>query len=309
MNRLLLVFFISLLVSGCATLSKARFLTTAILHPTPPHIIELSDGYKATYYTFTVGDKDRADTCLFFVTGSGNASAQFTRHYLKDLPGNVKVFALQKRYVSHWETGIFDPSEEFNAFYRISNLRKDHLEFVKYILSRETAPAKKIIVLGVSEGGSLAPAIAAGIPEITHMVVLGDGGMKGIDAFRIWGSRNGIDFDNIYDKARSGPQNQKLFGYTNSYWLDMLEDAPMDYLRNLNIPVYYGIGEKDDSMPVESVYYLRDEFDKLGKHNLTVKIYPDCDHRLVDANGNSHRKQFLTDISSWWTITNPASGQ
>jgi esterase/lipase len=263
----------------------------------------LSDGYKANYYTFNFGNQDSIDTYLFFITGSGHASVQYTRHYLKDLPGNVKVFTLQKRYVGHWTTGLFEPSKDFDKTYCISNLQRDQLEFVRYILAKENTQGKRVVVLGVSEGGVMAPAIAATIPEITHLVVLGTGGMKGLDSFKIWGQKQGIDFEDIYQKVKLGATDKKFLQYTYKWWLEMLKADPMKDLSRLDIPIFYGMGDKDDKVNTATLFYLRDEFIRLGKPNLTLQLYPDCNHILVDSKGNSHSKEFLHDISTWWSET------
>ena len=154
--------------------------------------------------------------------------------------------------------------------------------------------------MGMSEGGAVAPAIAAQIPQINGLVVLGDGGMKGLDAFRIWGKRTGTDFDEIYKVVTENPVTDKFIGpYTYRYWKENLDEEPMQFLAGLDIPVYYAMGEKDGSVPLESLQYLQDEFVKLNKDNLTVKIYPDCKHDLEDSKGDSHLKEFMTDVYNW----------
>ena len=63
-----------------------------------------------------------------------------------------------------------------------------------------------------------------------------------------------------------------------------------------NIPILVGIGELDESVPVESVSFLEAKFGEKGKRNLTVKVYPGADHRL-SADGVSYRNEFFAELS------------
>jgi len=290
-----------LFLAGCSS-SRIGFLSTAIVHPIRPRTVELNDGFRADYYTFVLGNEDAVDTYLFFITGSGYASAQFCQHYLWHLPGNVRVFALQKRSVKHWTTGLFNAPEEFHETYFLSTLKKDHIGFVKQILSEKNIDGKRLVLFGVSEGSFIASAVAAEIPQITHLVSLGEGGMKGLDSFRIWGKENGIDFDDVYRQVSQKPSigEPKKGTFSNRWWKEMLEADPMPHLKSLSIPVLFAMGEKDNMVPVESLYYLQSEFGELEKDNLTVEIYTDCNHQLVDSKGKSHRREFLKDVANWW---------
>jgi esterase/lipase len=62
----------------------------------------------------------------------------------------------------------------------------------------------------------------------------------------------------------------------------------MDYLFCLSIPPFYGMGENEESVPLESLQYLQGEFTELEKEDHTIKIYPDCKHDLEDSKENSH---------------------
>lgn len=73
-----------------------------------------------------------------------------------------------------------------------------------------------------------------------------------------------------------------------------MEPLP-DFLK-LNIHIVVGIGEKDESVPVESALYLESKFKEAGKSNLTLNVYPGADHRL-SGNGISHRSEFFAELS------------
>lgn len=55
------------------------------------------------------------------------------------------------------------------------------------------------------------------------------------------------------------------------------------------------MGEKDESVPVESARFLEAKFKEAGKDNLVLCIYPGADHRL-NAQGVSYRDRFFHEL-------------
>lgn len=296
MKRKIFLFLFILLFSGCSS-TKTKYVFTSIFGPLPCKYIVLSDNYKSIYYEHIVGDSKKIDTILFYICGSGRESLQYyLKEYFKGLDGNVKIYALQKRYISNRSTGLFKPGKEYRINNTLAQRIRDNSEFINFILKSEAIKDKRIVIFGVSEGGTIAPEIAYNTPECTHLAVLGEGGMKGIDSFRIWGRQNGIDFDKKYKLMKKEPHKS----IECKWWLSALDYDPMNYLKQMDISMFYGMGAKDHNVPVESLHYLRDTFDNYGKRNLEIKFYPDCNHFLMDSEGKSHIKDYMRDISLWW---------
>lgn len=265
--------------------------------------MELSDGYHATYYTLKKGEKNNADSILFFIGGSEHASKNYyLRSYFKGLTGSTTIYALQKRYVAHRDTGLSEPSNSFHEYNHYPQLVQDQNEFIQYILSKYNYSNKNIIIFGVSEGGNIAAQLASEIPQTTHLVTVGSGGMVGIEEFRAWGKSQNINFDKIYQEVKLEPDNieKTALGNTYKYWSSVLSVNPMTSLKKLDIPMLAVIGERDEMTPIESVLFLRREFNRLGKDNLTVKIVPDSNHALKDSTSKNRRGAILQFASEWW---------
>ena len=303
-NRFYLAFILAIGIGlgGCA--SKLGVFVSASVEPLEPNPVQLSDGYEAVYYKIQKGALEETDTLMFFIGGPGHASLNYyLENYFEDLPGDVTIYALQKRHVRHMETGMFPASQEFLENNHFLQLMKDQKEFIDATIAKQDKRPKRVVLFGVSEGGNIAAAIAAYTPEITHLMVLGSGGMKGIDEFRIWGKQNGVDFDKLHQEVKQHPDSisRTSLGHTYKYWASVLSVEPMKYYQKISIPVLAAIGGADEMVPVETVEFMRDEFNRLGKKNLTVKIYADSNHALVDASGQSHRKTFLEAATVWWS--------
>ncbi len=276
---------------------------SANINPLESAEIKFKDGHTSSFYTVQKGNASETDTLLFFIGGSGNVSHNYyLRTYFEELPGNITIYALQKRYVGHRETGLFEPSSLFHEYNHYPQLVQDQKEFVQYILSNTDYTAKRIIIFGVSEGGNIAAKVSSEIHEITHLILLGSGGMMGIEEFKLWGNRHNMDFEQISQAVAKYPNSigKMALGHTYKYWSSVLSVDPMDSLEKLEIPIFAAIGENDEMVPVESLYFLSNEFIRREKKNLTVKIFPDCNHVLNDSTGKSHRGELFQLAARWW---------
>jgi pimeloyl-ACP methyl ester carboxylesterase len=297
---ILLVFSISL-VSGCST--KVGLFICYNINPLEFDKIKFKDGHTSKFYTVQKGNTSITDTLIFFVGGSGNVSLNYyLQAYFEELPGNITIYALQKRYVSHRETGLFKPLSSFYNYNHYSQLVQDQKEFIQYILANTDHTGKRIIIFGVSEGGNIAAQVSSEIPETTHLLLLGSGGMVGIEEFKLWGDSRSIDFGQINQKVAQYPDSieKKALGHTYKYWASVLPVDPMDSLEKLETPIFAAIGENDEMVPVESVHFMVNEFKRLGKDNLTVQIFPDCNHVLNDSSGKNYRGELFQLVTSWW---------
>ncbi len=298
----LLLIFMPLL--GCS--AKAGYFFSSLANPIAPSTITLQDSAKSLYYTFAIGEEDKIDTFLFFFPGSGCSSLKYyIRDYLKGLKGNIRVFALQKRRVSHTTTGVFGCPGNFDEYNHFGQWISDYDFFVKYILAASPKKPKRILCFGVSEGAVPAAAVAAKNPGVTHVAIIGQGGMKMRDDLKLLVKKQDIkpdaDLEEAFGEIFREPNNisKRFLTQTYKYWASVLDVDPLDYLLSLGIPVIVGQGEKDEKVPVESAYYLKDRFDKAGKQNLKLVIYPDADHTLRDLSGKSFRPDFLSMVSIW----------
>jgi pimeloyl-ACP methyl ester carboxylesterase len=297
---ILIVIFVQLLLfNGCST-KVGMFLHGNII-PLTSYQYAFSDGYSGTYYVHRKGAKD-SDVIVFFIGGSGHTSYNYyLRHFFSEMDDNVTIYALQKRYVKNRETGMGKASNDFQYHNYHAQFVNDQREFIQWVLKSNDFSQKKIMLFGFSEGGNVSVELVSDFPEITHLLVLGSGGMPALEEFKLWGSRYRIDFDLVNQEAQKYPNSieQGVAGQSYKYWASILPFKPMEHLKFLTIPIFFAIGEKDESAPVESVYYLQNEFSILQKENLFVKVFPDCNHTLTDSNGKSHMDDFFDYVSEW----------
>jgi hypothetical protein len=180
----------------------------------------------------------------------------------------------------------------------------------------------KIIAMGFSEGGRIAVRLADENKRITHLVSAINGGLnqfyssiinKRIDAAagKITHREAQADIDslfNIYEKIYNDPHSTEKWYYGHPYkrWGSFCTDIPLNHLVKLDIPILFINGSTDRNTPVMEADYVKLEFLRLGKTNLTYQVLPGVDHsfyEVVVENGKemgiSHRQEAFKMIIDW----------
>lgn len=291
------VVFIAL--SGCATIEQAAHLYSN--KSLSPSTFQYHDGGSSIYYAFTVGNASQPDTAIFLYGATGCPSLKAPMpQFLDGLAVNARVFALNKRFVSDHSFGLLDCGREFNLANNPGQWVADYSEFVEAQLQLNSPRFKNVVLIGVSEAAWPTARVAKLVPEVTHLVLIGSGGNTMRQDLETLKRKGAIDFDvdSGWKRIRSDPASIEKYWYGNTYrwWAEVLDFDPMPDLLALNIPIIVGMGEEDQSVPVESAYILQQKFKEAGKNNLTLKIYPKSGHGL-NGNGISDRVAFFATLS------------
>ena len=114
---------------------------------------------------------------------------------------------------------------------------------------------------------SSGPALARSIPGVTHAVIIGNGGMDPIDAYRLLlaikasaqAARALAALESLPRHA-SDPDTvtEALGGRTRRYWMELAALHHTETLLALSIPLYVAVGAEDSALPVAAATYLRD---------------------------------------------------
>ncbi len=295
----LFVFSLVLALSGCATIQRTAHMYGS--EAPPPLFFQYKDGGSSIYYSFTVGNASQPDTAVLFYGATGCPSWKSVMPgYVSGLAVNASVFVLNKRFVSDRSIGFLDCGQEFHLANNPDQWVADYSEFILTQLSTSTTKFRNVVLVGVSEGAWPATKVAGLLPEITHLAIIGSGGDSMRKSLAILKQKGAISFDveSGWKEISTDPQSIEKEWYGNRYrwWADVMDIDPLPDFLKLNIPIIIGIGEKDESVPAESAFFLESKFKEAGKNNLILKVYPESDHRL-NGNGISHRNEFLAELS------------
>ncbi len=207
-----------------------------------------------------------------------------------------------------------------------SYYEKNYLEYrikqtnvsINHIIENHLNNPKKIIVYGHSEGAAIGAALASINKKITHLGFWSGNVLNNFYEFalfnRIESLKGGISdveaHQNImgiiewYKSVVKNPNSTEIdhIGFTNKRW-SSYEKAPLDYLTQLNIPIYALFGTEDESTPIETAYLLPIKFIENRKENLTFEVCTSCDHSYKVKTGDGQKshwsEQFIKFIE--WT--------
>ena len=296
----MLALSLALFLSGCTAIQRAAHMygNEAPVAQT----FRYGDGGSSTYYAFYFGNAAQADTVLFFYGATGCPSWKSVMPgYATGLTVDARVFALNKRHVPDRSSGLFDCGREFHLANNPERWVTDYSEFIAAQLDSISPKPKTVVLVGVSEGAIPAVKIATRTSAVTHLAIIGSGGYSMRQSLTTLRQKGSIGFDIAlgWQDISSDPSSIDKSWYGNRYrwWSDVMDIAPLDDYLKLDIPILVGIGEQDQSVPVESVHFLEAQFRNAGKRNLAVRVYPDADHRL-SRKGVSLRSEFFAALGN-----------
>jgi len=180
----------------------------------------------------------------------------------------------------------------------------------------------KIIAVGISEGGRVIPPLAIENNNITHAVCMVSGGLNQfyssiinnrIDAAKgeISHKQAQANIDSlfrVYEDIYKYPDSidKSWYGHTYKRWASFCTDIPLEHLVKLTIPIFVLCGSTDRNTPILQVDYIKLEFLKLKKTNLTYQVMPGVDHFLYEVivedgkeKGISHRDEAFNFVVDW----------
>ena len=295
----LIVLSLAFAMPGCTTLERTAHMYSS--EAPPPQTFQYNDGGSSIYYSFTVGNAPQPDTAVFFYGATGCPSWKSVMpDYVNGFTVAARVFVLNKRFVPDRSTALFDCGRDFHLANNPAQWVADYSEFITTQLSSITPKPRNVVLVGVSEGALPAAKIAGLLPDVTHLAIIGSGGYSMRKSLATLKQRGAIwfDVDSGWRKIAADPRSIENNWYGNPYrwWSDVFDIEPLPDFLKLSIPVVVGIGEHDESIPVESAHFLASQFKEAGKSNLMLNVYPGADHRL-NGNGISHRSEFFAELS------------
>ncbi len=204
--------------------------------------------------------------------------------------------------------------------YAFEDLAADGLAAVRFLRARPEIDPLRVGLWGISEGGWVAPMIAAADPAISFVIVVSAPGVtygELLEHFlRTRMSRRGAA---TVQRAEALATLRDLFAYvrgqgdaglvrrstaaaarerwaaefgvalrlptadevrTEVQWRDLDVD-PSAYWLQVRVPVLAVWGERDDHPVSESVRRIRTALEKAGNRDVTLRVFPAADHELV----------------------------
>lgn len=273
------------------------------------HSIQI-DGKQRRYYHLSDPDAKNSGQAVLLISGSGcDDFAARLPMFFERYADPVNVYYLEKPAVEKNADG-HECSAAFQSADKFEKRLADHLKFIEQEPDLQKMPPRSIAVLGFSEGGALAPYIARDSKKIGWLATAGSGGLMQSEEFLIFADRGVVPyakpfsrdyFLHIYDEIKRDGDNldKEFFGHPYSYWSGRLFSEPLKVYATLNIPIVAAMGEKDESVPIESGHALRDFFLKRPGQDFLFVEFPGANHGLRAADRNG-AQLFVASLPAWF---------
>lgn len=168
-------------------------------------------------------------------------------------------------------------------------LAVDTISAIEYIRGQDRFNYSNIGVIGMSQGGWIAPIVAT--KTSVSFVVSMSGAVVSVDEQLL--HEEIYKFENYTYKfiakmiARLSANSLKK----KEHLKNIMGFNPIPYWRQVDVPVFFAFGENDKNVPVEA------SIERLNKINLDylVKVYPNGGHGITDST-NKVQIEFLNDL-------------
>lgn len=233
---------------------------------------------------------------VIFILGSQCESVAEWHELLKPraFSSNIGLISLEKYGVrSIHEINLEEYDQANSRDIRI----QDHLHFIKQ-LREGMIPGwnGELVLVGGSEGGMIAAALATHCSETVATMMLACGGGMSAEEEVVLALRRHLKEQceteaelNYYEqKLRvkmaemiADPTPYKHFlGYTYKWWSCHLQYRTMDDMLQINSPLYYAHGTDDAVIPIESADLAVAILEAAGKTNVVYRRINDCNHQI-----------------------------
>lgn len=295
-----LVFSVALLLSPAAQAERRMDTDSILIHGEKLRFFHLHDG---------IAPDDGPIILLLSGSGCGDFSQRFAS-FFELYPPPLNVWLLDKPGIKPGADMMAPCSNKFSAHDFLQHRVDDNLAFLAQHPVLKVRPPRSIAVLGFSEGGTVAPVLAAASDKIGWLATAGSGGLPQGEEFMIFAKRGvppfGTPFSRKYllkeyaaIKRDPASLKKEFFGHPYRYWSSFLFLDPLQTYARLDMPMVAAMGEKDDSVPIESGRALRDYFVAHPDKNFRYIEFPNASHGLRTPESNG-AQLFVAALARWF---------
>lgn len=271
---------------------------TVLAHPSKRFKFTLRDDEVRDAYEFVTDDGLGQDGTIVFLTGSGCRSDAYLRVWFKRLQGSYRILAMNKIGVDPSAIGDHNCSDEYVRNFRVGREIDEQAQFARAMFQKY--PSRANILFGVSEGGWVAPSIAAQTPAANDVVLFSSGDGKYFDTMSLrhysnaadkahWMARLNALLTRTDTQARAFPHSYPDFSV--GWFQDMAGLSGLQPIKSLHVRVLMAQGGKDETVPVASAHEACSILTKT-KNDVSYFFEPSGNHGMQTPDGQSGSRFF-----------------
>ena len=172
------------------------------------------------------------------------------------------------------------------------DLANDTLAAVDFLRQQDRFAASSIGLMGMSQGGWIAPIVASQSDEVSFVVSMCGAAVTTEEQLVYEAVHNIEPYTYMFLARLIAPITARSL-MEKEFFVPMAGFDPIPYWLNTHVPVFFAFGEDDKNVPVEaSIQRLREN--GLDVHR--IEVYPDGGHAIRDPATNEVSGEYLRDL-------------
>lgn len=237
---------------------------------------------------------------VFISSGTDDYASTVFSYVTTAIKGNYAVMIVNKPFAPkvrpEGEGTALSCPKEFNDYFSLKNWAGDLRIALNHAFKLPWVDSKRSLVIGISEGATVASELAATDERITNVALLGGTGPTQLYDFTVAAYKNSsgdvetvqklAEISAIKDRILASPESSKDFAWGHTYkrWSGFLKASSTRNLLNSRASVYLVSGMQDTSVPILSTESLFNELQMAG-HDIYLRRIPNAAHNLLKAGG------------------------
>lgn len=215
------------------------------------------------------------------------------------MEGKYAVMVVNKPYAPATpparQDGALSCPRQFNDYFSLENWVRDLKLALAHARRQPWVDTRRMLVLGVSEGATVAAALAAGDSGVTDLALIGASGptqlydfvvaaykAPGTDA-EVAARLGELDATRRQIFARPDSVTDFAWGHTFKRWSSFLRASSSANLQKSRARVYLASGMQDTAVPILSTESMAAELQAAGR-DVTLRRVPEAGHGLTPGN-------------------------
>ena len=171
-------------------------------------------------------------------------------------------------------------------------LATDTTSAINFVTHQQVFEPSTIGLLGMSQGGWIAPVVAAKSDDISFVVSMSGAAVTSEEQLLHEEIYNISPYTYTFLAKHIAPITTGIL-MKKDFFIPTAGFDPIVYWKDVHVPVFYALGENDENVPVDA------SINRLKENRLdrfVIKTYPDGGHAIRDIQTNEISEEFLTDV-------------
>lgn len=171
-------------------------------------------------------------------------------------------------------------------------LATDTISAIEFVKNQQVFEHSVIGLLGMSQGGWIAPIVASKTDDVSFVVSMSGAAVTTEEQLLHEEIYNIAPYTYTFLARLIAPISSRIL-MKKAFFIPTAGFDPIPYWKDVQIPVFFALGGKDENVPVDATIHRLKES---NLNHFTIKKYPDGGHAIRDIQTNRISEEYLHDL-------------